>query len=400
AEANYNKGKRDLEKELADTEQKIADAEEEIGDIEEPEWYVLDRNQNISHVSFAMNVDKVEAIAKVFPVFFYLVAALVALTTMTRMVEEERTQIGSLRALGYKKSTIMFKYFFYSGLASVLGSIFGLIFGFLVLPSMIWNAFSPLYHLPKFMPQFNVKIAFISSGFAILGTIIATYYAANNELREKPATLMLPRAPKAGKRILLERVKFIWSRLSFNHKATARNLFRYKKHFLMTIIGIAGCMALLIVGFGLRDSIKDVANIQFDQVYDYELLVDLSSKYDLDGSTRGILDNEDKVEKYIDLYVDNGYGLNNGTELEIDIYAAQDLDQLSEFISFRNRKQKKAIDIDNDSVIITEKASEELDLEIGSEVMIENSDGEEKSFIITGITEQYLYNHIYMSKDQ
>lgn len=398
-EIKYLEGKADAEKELADAWVEILDAEKELKDLKEPEWYVLDRNQVMSHVSFIMNSEKVEAIAKIFPGFFYLVAALVALTTMTRMVEEERTQIGTLKALGYKKSIIIFKYLFYCGLASILGSIVGLFIGFKLLPPVIWNAFSTLYHLPKFYAPFNFKIGILSSSLAVLSTMIATFYACYHALKEKPSILMLPRAPKAGKRIFLERVGFIWSRMSFNHKATARNLFRYKKHFFMTVIGIGGCTALLIAGFGIRDSISDVGNIQYDEIYKYDILIDLDTKSDLDETVIAMLNDKERTEKYMDLYQEKGYGIQDKERFEVSVYVADSLRQLSEFVSLRDRESMKEIEVEEDSIIITEKTAETLNLKIGDILSLENSEGENVDLIINGITEQYLGNYIYMSKE-
>lgn len=399
-EADYIEAKAEAEKELSDALKEILDGEKEIEELERPKWYVLDRNYNMSYVSFIMNAEKVAAIAKVFPVFFYLIAALVALTTMTRMVEEERTQIGTLKALGYTKSTIMFKYLFYCGLASILGSALGLFIGFKLLPLVIWNAFGVMYHLPKFVTGFNIKIAVVSSGLAIFSTMIATFYACNNALKEKPSILMLPRAPKAGKRILLERVGFIWSRMSFNHKATARNLFRYKKHFFMTVIGIGGCTALLVTGFGLRDSIGDVANIQYKEIYNYDVLIDLDTKDDLDSSIIKILNDKSKTKNYMELFKDKGYGIANGERLEVNLFVTENLEELNQFINLRERKTKNNFDLDDNSIILTEKFSEVLNLKIGDTITIENSDEESSDFIVTGITEQYLGNTIYMSKDK
>ncbi|MEG3030284.1 MAG: FtsX-like permease family protein, partial [Oscillospiraceae bacterium] len=242
----YATEKAKAEKKLADARIEIDDAQAKIDDLESPEWYVLTRNENMSAASFKSNTQKVEAIAKIFPVFFFLVAALVALTTMTRMVEEERLQIGTLKALGYSKGTIMAKYLFYALVASVLGSITGLTIGFKLFPTVIWNAYTMMYTLPKLYCPWNLKYALISSGAAIICTLLATLNACWSTLKEKPAALMLPKAPRAGKRILLERITFIWKRMKFTYKVTARNLFRYKKRLLMTVVGIAGCTALLV----------------------------------------------------------------------------------------------------------------------------------------------------------
>ncbi len=388
----------EVEEELAEAYAKLMDAEEEIKKLEVPEWYVLDRNSNISFVSFEINSEKVAAVAKVFPIFFYMIAALVTLTTMTRMVEEERTQIGTLKALGYSKATITAKYIVYCGLASVLGSAGGLFVGFKLIPYIIWNAYGVLFHLPDFIAAYNTRIGLISSGLAILSTLGATIYACNDALKEKPATLMLPRAPKAGKRILLERVKFIWSRLSFNHKATARNLFRYKKHFFMTVIGISGCTALLVTGFGLRDSIGQLATTQFIEIFKYDLEIEVDDGWSDDESLLEMLEDDSLIKDSIAVYSDKSKASFENEELEATIRAA-DLDRLGEFIEFRERTSKEKLIVNKESIIITEKLSEALKLKIGDEFQLVNSNDDLANFVVRGITENYAGNYVYMDKN-
>ena len=398
-EKKYYEAKADAEKELTDAAIEIEDAEKEISDIETPEWYVLDRNSNMSFISFVLNVEKLTAIANIFPIFFYLIAALVALTTMTRMVEEERTQIGTLKALGYTKGVIMFKYIIYCGLASILGSIVGLLVGFKLLPIVIYNAYGYQYHLPDFIAEFNKKIAIISSGLAILSTMAATIYACNQALKEKPATLMLPRAPKAGKRILLERITFLWTRMSFNHKATARNLFRYKKHFFMTVIGISGCTALLLTGFGLRDSIGEVANTQFMDIFKYDLQIELDDKKAIDSKLDNIIKDKNLIDSYMEVFTDKGYAKFNRENIEATIFIPEDSNSLSDFISLRDRKSGKKISFNDSSIVITEKMSEVLGLASGDIFTLENSDEVTAEFTVTDVTENYLGNYVYMNKD-
>lgn len=394
----YEEGKLEAEEEIADGLNELLDGEKELRDLEQPEWYVLDRNSNLSYVSFEMNAEKVAAISKVFPVFFYLVAALVALTTMTRMVEEERTQIGTLKALGYSKGMIMIKYLVYCGLASILGSAAGQIVGFKLLPVVIWNAYGVLFHLPDFIADYNLKIAAVSSGLAILSTMGATLYAVNEALKEKPATLMLPRAPKAGKRILLERVGFVWSRMSFNHKATARNIFRYKKHFFMTVIGIAGCTALLATGFGMRDSIGKLANIQFTGIFMYDLEIQLEEDAKDLHSLDAMLADRSSINESIGIFSDKGLAYFGDKNLEITVMAPDSTERLNRFISLRDRKTQDPIDFGEDSVVITEKFSEEMGIVPGDTLIFENSDELKGEFIVTGITENYLGSYIYVGR--
>lgn len=395
----YEEGKLEAEQELADGLNELLDGEKELRELGQPEWYVLDRNSNTSYVSFQMNAEKVAAISKVFPVFFYLVAALVALTTMTRMVEEERTQIGTLKALGYNKGLIMLKYLVYCGLASVLGSTAGLAVGFKLLPAMIYNAYGVMFHLPELVSDYNFTIASVSSGLAILSTVGATVYAVNEALKEKPATLMLPRAPKAGKRILLERVDFIWSRMSFNHKATARNLFRYKKHFFMTVIGIAGCTGLLVTGFGMRDSINMLAGSQFTDLFKYELELQLEEEDNISKELQSLLNDKSLITGAIGVLSDKGLIYFGDENIEATLIAPESPEDLNDFIGFRDRLSGEPVIFGRGSAVITEKLSEELGIKIGDTIIFENSDDKKGEVLVTGITENYLGNYLYLDRE-
>lgn len=396
----YEEGKLEAEVELADALVELLDGEQDLRNLDQPKWYVLDRNSNLSYVSFEMNSQKVAAISKVFPVFFYLVAALVALTTMTRMVEEERTQIGTLKALGYGKGLIMAKYLAYCGFASILGSAAGQVVGFKLLPIIIWNAYGTLFHLPDFVADYNLRIAVVASGLAILSTVGATVYAVNEALKEKPATLMLPRAPKAGKRILLERVGFIWSRMSFNHKATARNLFRYKKHFFMTVIGISGCTALLVTGFGLRDSIAKLATTQFIEIFKYDIEIQLEDDIESLDGINAVLRDENNYEESIGLFSDKGLVYFDDKKLETTVMSPENAARLKRFIEFKNRESKEPINFTEDSAVITEKLSEELGVVPGDTITFENSDEIRGELVVSGIAENYLGSYIYIERSQ
>lgn len=396
----YNDGKKEADEKLSDAENKLDDAEYEIRKLEQPEWYILDRHSNLGYESFTSNAQKVEAIAKVFPIFFFLVAALVALTTMTRMVEEERTQIGTLKALGYSKSTIAFKYLLYAGLASILGSIIGLLVGFKLFPTVIWNAYEMMYTLPPLITQFNVKYALISSLTAIFCTLGATFAACYSSLMECPARLMLPRAPKAGKRVFLEYITPIWKRMKFTHKVTARNLIRYKKRFFMTVIGIAGCTALLVTGFGLRDSIGDIINKQFNEIFKYNLIVSIKNENSLEKSENlyNIISNKDDISTYTTIHQENAKatGSKNKTKIDTTITSIKDESQLKDFITLQDRKTKKPVEFNEDTVIITEKLAEKLELGVGDEITLEISDNRKANFTIAGITENYVSGYVYI----
>jgi putative ABC transport system permease protein len=396
----YNDGKQEADEKFADAQKEIEDAEYDIKNIEQPKWYILDRYSNLTYESFASNAQKIEAIAKVFPIIFFLVAALVALTTMTRMVEEERTQIGTLKALGYSKSRIAFKYMLYAALASILGSAVGLLVGFKLFPTVIWNAYKTMYILPPLMTPFNTKYALISSLAAILCTLGATFWACYSSLMESPASLMQPRAPKAGKRVFLEYITPVWKRLKFTHKVTARNLIRYKKRFFMTIIGIAGCTALLVTGFGLRDSIGDIIFKQFNDIFKYNIIVSMKNDNSLEKSENlyNIVSDKDVLSNFTTIHQENAKanGEKNNNSINITITSIENENELKDFIILLNRKTKKSIEFNPNTVVITEKLAERLELGVGDLITIENSDNNKASFTIAGITENYLTGYVYI----
>ncbi len=391
-EQEYLKAKADAQKELNDAAVKISDAEIEIAELKMPKWYVLDRNSNVSYLSFAVNVEKVADIAGVFPIFFFLIAALVTLTTTTRMVEEERTQIGTLKALGYKKSVIISKYLIYCGLASVLGSVAGLLFGFRLLPKVIYNAYRSMYYLPDLSGQFLWEYALPVSLFSILSTVLVTAYVSIKTLEEKPSTLMLPRAPKPGKRIFLERIKFIWDRMKFTHKSTARNILRYKRHFYMTVTGIAGCTALMLTGFGLLDSIGKIANTQFEDIFKYNLTIQLDNE-EKDSTLNDFL----KGETYAQALTDTVYIDHADEELAATVIIPKNPDDIKDVISLRERTTGNLINFNSSSVIMSEKLAEYLELKAGDKFIIKNEDDVEAEFILTDITENYVGIYLYIN---
>jgi putative ABC transport system permease protein len=395
-EEEYFYEKNKAEEELAEAYTELVDAEREIADLEMPEWYVLDRESNMSFVNFQLNAEKVAAIAKFFPIFFYLVAALVSLTTMTRMVEEERTQIGILKALGFRKISIIGKYVVYCGLASILGSAAGQLVGFRLLPRVIWNAYGVMFHLPPFVSEYNARIAFMASGIAVLSTVAVTVYAANEALGEKPATLMLPRAPKAGKRILLERVGPVWRKMSFNMKSTARNIFRYKKHFYMTVVGISGCTALLLMGFGMRDSIRDFAGAQFDDIFRYQINLELDEEKFHDTSLDQLVNSLESIESYAGIYTDKGTVWHGEESLDVNAVAFENPQQISDFILTKDRESGEIIFPGEEYVIITEKLSEVLGISVGDTIVYEDADENSGQLRVTAITENYLGNYMYV----
>jgi putative ABC transport system permease protein len=388
---DYDTAKKESDEKIAEGYTKISDAEKEINKIEKPVWYVLDRNMHADFVSYGKAADRIAAIAQVFPVFFFLVAALVCLTTMTRMVDEQRTYIGTLKALGYSKLDIASKYLLYALFASIGGSIFGLLIGFKIFPTVIFNAYGIIYSLPSVITEFNIFYAALSTGFAVVSTTSAAWAACYKELMEAPAVLMRPKAPKAGKRILLERIKFMWSRLTFTQKVTARNLFRYKKRFFMTVLGIGGCTALLLSGFGLKDSIFSIVSKQFDELYNYDMAVNLKEdKVNTITTGNGVSDYILVRQKSVDAG-------SKEDEKSVFLFIPEDTEKLKKFITFRDRTTKKPVNLTDEGVVLTEKLSKMLEVGPGDEIYIKDSDNKRLSVKVSGVTENYVSHFVYMS---
>ncbi|NBI64186.1 FtsX-like permease family protein [Clostridiales bacterium] len=392
-QAEYQNAEAEANEEFAKAEKKIRKAERKLKDLKKPEWYILDRDSNVSYARYKIDVEKVASVATVFPIFFFLVAALVSLTTMTRMVEEERIQIGTLKALGYRPLKIMSKYLAYCGTATVMGCAVGLAAGFHLLPAAIYRAYASQYSLPELTFQFNWQYALLSCSLEILCTLGATWLACGHTLREKPAALMIPRAPKAGKRILLERIGFLWKRLSFSYKATARNIFRYKKHLFMTIVGITGCTALMVAGFGMRDSMSEIVKTQFTDLFRYDMRIELAED-DQDSVLTEFLQGKEHVK------VRNMNGDVTGTKtkekISATVYIPEDTEAFGNFVNLRDRKSGAAIPFTEHSAVLTEKMADALELSMGDTFTLMDSDEKSADFTLTGITENYVGCYLYL----
>lgn len=374
-------------------------SKEKLAEIEQPKWYVLDRNSIEAYVEFGQNADRINAIGEIFPAVFFLVAALISLTTMTRMVEEERIQIGTLKALGYSKISIAMKYLLYALLATLGGSIAGAMVGLRVLPDVIITAYKIMYpSLPSPVTPFHYQIASVATALAVLTVGIATYFACNKELHAKPAELMRPESPKSGKRVMLERIPFVWNHLSFTWKATVRNLLRYKKRFFMTIFGIGGCMALLLVGFGLKDSIFVIYSRQFSEIMFYDASV--SVQKDADDYSMSELENaiesNDKIsfstgvkDETIDITFE-------GTTKSITMYVPSNIEEFEKIIMFRSRLGHEKYSLTDDGVILTEHIAKQLGVRAGDEITLKEGDMEAQ-VKISAIAENYLTHYLYMS---
>ena len=401
-EKELEDARKEYEEQIEEVEQKLLDAKEELKEIQRPEWYVLDRDQNVGYASYVQDTDRVASLAEVFPVVFFLVAALISLTSMSRMVEEERVEIGTLKALGYSKRQISRKYLIYASLATIIGGGIGLIIGFKFLPGIVANMYGMVYDVPEVVLEFNVEIAFIGMFFAIICTVGATLYTCIRQLRHNPATLMRPKAPKPGKRVILEKIPFIWKHLNFTAKVTARNLFRYKKRFMMTIIGVCGCTALIVAGFGLRDAISNMIPKQFGEIDKYNVSISLKEeKYDdeLDEVINKIEQNEQIVET-LAANVQSVSIIKDDNNQSIQLIIPEDVNRLENFISLRDRlNQDDKYILDNSGVIISEKLANLLNIKEGDTVLLENSDGDRANVNVAKITENYIMHYIYMSPE-
>ena len=401
-EKELEDARKEFDEQIEEAEQKLLDAKEDLKEIKRPEWYVLDREQNTGYASYVQDTDRVANLAQVFPVVFFLVAALISLTSMSRMVEEERVEIGTLKALGYSKRQISRKYLIYAILATVIGGIIGIFIGFNLIPKIIANMYATVYEVPEVILQFNVDIAIFGMAAALICTVGATLYTCVKELIHNPATLMRPKAPKPGKRVILEKIPFIWKHLNFTAKVTARNLFRYKKRFLMTIIGVCGCTALIVAGFGLRDAITNMIPKQFGEIDKYNISITLKEeKYDdeLAEVEEKIQENNQIVET-LGANVQSVNIIKNDNNQSIQLIVPEDVNKLENFISLRDRKNKEdKYVLDASGVIISEKLSNLLDIKEGDTILLENSDGDRAEVRVTKITENYIMHYIYMSPE-
>lgn len=391
--------KEEFNTKIADAERKLIDAREKVNDIENAKWYIWNRYDNAGFNSYSQDCDNIEKLGNVFPIVFFIIATLISLTTMTRMVEEERVQIGTLKALGYNKFQIMSKYIIYSLVASIIGGFLGAIFGLKFFPYVIITMYQMMYDITDIVIEINKYYMFLGIGLITACIIGATIYTANKELQSTPAEMMRPKSPKPGKRVLLEKIPFIWSKLSFTQKVTVRNMFRYKKKFLMTVVGICGCTALIVAGFGLKDSISGIMDFQYVDIYDYDMMIGLKSTLTNEEKETLIkdLENKDKIEKCIVTYMFAENVKHDNYKQESQIMVIKDTQTIDEIIKLKSLKTEEKLELNENEVIITDKLSQLLNVKVGDEIKIENQDEEEVSVKISGITEHYISHYVYMT---
>lgn len=397
----YQEKQSEFDEQMQDADDQIADAQSKIDAIEKPETYVLDRNTNVGYVCLKNDSGVVKGIANVFPVFFFLVAALICMTTMNRMVEEQRTQIGVLKALGFSEGKIMGKYLFYSGSAAISGTLIGYVLGIHFFPLVIITAYGIVYKMGGIYYVSDPPLALVSLTVAVLCSVGTTWLSCHKELKEVAADLMRPKAPKAGKRVFLEHVPFIWKRLKFLQKVSVRNIVRYKKRFFMMVIGISGCTALLVMGFGVRDSVVAVADQQYEEIQLYDIGVTLKDgkmpgEADL-KSLDSVLEKENAagmyaMEKTIDLVTDKG-------TKSINMVAVENPDEVGDFISLHTKKQEPIAYPKEGEAVLSKKVAETYGVKKGDTILLRDSDNNEMSLKVTGICENHIYNYVYIAPE-
>lgn len=399
-------GAKELKTYSTKYEDKVKEVKQRIEDIskerkqERYQKIYLDRNQNVGYSSYLQDADRIDNIAKVFPVVFFVVAALISLTSMTRMVEEQRVQIGTLKAIGYSKMQIARKYLIYATLATVIGSILGVCIGFYLIPNIICSMYGMIYNIGEPVLEFDAGLTLAGLLVASICTVGATAYSCMKALSTTPAMLMRPKAPKPGKRVLLEKIPFIWKHLNFTQKVTTRNIFRYKKRFLMTIIGVAGCTALIVAGFGLRDAIGSMIPTQYGEVFKHQIEITLKDNLKEKESKKAyekIKENKE-IQNAIQLNRQSVEIIKNENNQSIQLIVPEKVEDLQEFIVLRNRKEKEHTYIlEEQGVIITEKLAQLLEIREGDEIIIKDIEKKEVKAKVAGITENYLLHYIYMS---
>lgn len=398
AKTEYEEAKVEFEQEVKDAQQKIDDARAELADIEEPDDYVLNRNTNIGYACYESDSNIVAAIANVFPVFFFLVAALICMTTMNRMIEEQRTQIGVLKALGYSNAAIMGKYLFYAGSAAVTGAVAGCIGGTWLFPRVIWTGYGIMYSMGEIEYFFDLRVAVLSLMAALLCSVGAAYFSCRYELQSVPANLIRPKAPKSGKRIFLEKITVIWRRLKFLHKVSLRNIVRYKKRFFMMVLGISGCTALLVTGFGIRDSVTNIADMQYDEVQIYDIGItfkdgvqaeDMEKLTQMAGMPKQIAC---RHEESVDI---DFAGKTKSIYLEIP----EDVEKISTFLNLHTREGDSIAYPEEGEAVLTAKIAENMGIEPGDQVTLRDNDMNSFTVTVSALCENYVYNYIYVSKE-
>ncbi len=361
-------------------------------------WYIQDRTNNIGYSDIFDAIKTMSNISKVFPVIFYLVAVLISLTSMARMIEEERIEIGTLKSLGYTNLQIISKYIIYSAIACILGGILGMSVGFYLLPTIVWNLYSLIYTIPNFHLNYQLDLGLAGTLIAFLCIGGTTILVACKELKEMPSVLMRPKAPKNGKKIFLEKISFIWNKLNFSKKITTRNIFRYKKRALMTIVGIAGCTGLMVTGFGIKDSIADIPEKQFGEIFKYNLSVAITDSNKTSNIT-SYINNNSEIDSYSEIYATTSTIKNSNGSFDVSVFVPNSNEDFKKSCNLYDYKSKEAINLNQNGIIITDKIAEELELKVGDTVKLIDGNNIEYNLKIIQIAENYVSHYVYMSKE-
>ncbi len=393
-ELKENKDK--FNKNILEAEKELNNAKEDIKNIKEPVWYILTRDDSSGIASFLDAVDSMNNIAKLFPVVFYVVAILISLTSMTRMVEEERIEIGTLKALGYTNFQIMIKYILYSMFACILGGTIGMYIGSLIIPNIVWKNYSIIYYLPEFYSDLRYFYGIIGIIIALVCICGATIQSIYKELKNQPSILMRPKIPKAGKRVVIEKIPFIWKKLSFSMKTTIRNLFRYKKKALMTIIGIAGCTTLILAGFGLKDSITDIADLQYGRIFNYDMTVSLKNQ------NKEIIDkikNDKRLKTVVTMEGISGTIRKDINEKDVSVLIIENPKEFEKVANLYDIKSKNKNILDENSIMISDKLASILNIVEGDIIEILDNDNNKFNYKVSKIVENYIGHYVFISKN-
>ncbi len=405
AQSDINNSKNELEKGIQDADakfkdaaKKIEEAKEDIASIPKVNWYVFDRDDNVGYNEYSSSSDKIDAIAEIFPIIFVFVAILICITSMERMVEEQRLFIGTSKSLGYSNFKIMFKYLAYSSLASVIGASVGLLIGFTLFPKFISGAFP--YSVPNLIIQFDWIFSVVALLSSIMITSISVIIACRNSLRENVAELTRPKSPKPGKKVFLEKITFIWSKLKFTQKVTVRNILRYKSRFFMTVIGIAGCTSLILVGFALNDAISGIGNKQFNEIFKYNISINLKDNIS-NEKLNSISDSISNIENFSSeaIVLSKSVDIIGKTEKDCTLIVPQEISKLMNVVTFRDRTNGNNIVLNDDGIILTEKLANMLNVKVGDNIKLKISDDSTYELKVSAITENYLLHYMYMSPD-
>lgn len=397
-EAEFVEKKQEAISKIEDAQTELNNAKEDIDKIEKAKWYIRSRKDNLGCTNIIDAIKTLTNISKLFPVIFYLVAVLISLTSMTRMIEEERTEIGTLKALGYTNLQIIIKYVLYAFLACMIGGLLGMTVGFYLIPTIVWNIYSTIYTIPEFCTVYRLEIGLQGLIIAFLCIGGATIFVAVKELKNMPSVLMRPKAPKNGKKIFLEKCTFFWKRLNFSKKVTTRNIFRYKKRAIMTIVGIAGCTGLMVTGFGIRDSVLDIPESQYGKIFTYDMSISLSD-VNSSNEVENIVNTNDNIVGFSKVCASSGKIKGNSANYDTAIFVPDIIPDFEKMCHLNDSKTNEKLEINDDGIVISDKLAELAGVKAGDNVILIDSDNLEYSFKVTGIAENYVSNYVYMSRD-